>query len=92
MMFAVAFGLAVRVTMSAEQRQQLPFTVVDRGVGATLMRRLERLGKVKGKMHRHQRVEGEREEAEPCGPDRAPPLPRSHSGAPAFGDVGAERF
>jgi hypothetical protein len=43
-------------------------------------------------MHRHQRVEGEREEAEPCGPDRAPPLPRSHSGAPAFGDVGAERF
>ena len=90
-MFAVFFGLAARVTMSAEQRQQLPFAVVDLGVGATLMRRLERLGKLEGKMHRHQRVEGEREEAKPCGPDRAPPLPRSHQGAPAIGDVGAER-
>jgi hypothetical protein len=33
-MFAVFFGLALRVTMSAEQRQQLPFAVIDLGVGA----------------------------------------------------------
>jgi hypothetical protein len=33
-MFAVFFGLALRVTMSAEHRQQLPFAVIDLGVSA----------------------------------------------------------
>ena len=57
--------------MSAEQRQQTPLGAIDLGVGATLVRRLERLGEVEGKVDRHQRVEREREEAEPRGPDPA---------------------
>ena len=89
-MFAVLVGRAVRFTMSAQQRQQTPLGAIDLAMGTAL--RPERLGEVKAKVDRHQRVEGERKEAEPRGPDPASPLSRSHSGAPAIGDVGAERF
>ena len=64
-MFAVLVGRAARFTMSAEQRQQTLLGAIDLDVGAALVRRLERLGEVEGKVHRHQRVEREREEAKP---------------------------
>src|SRR5205085_5251253 len=84
-MFAVLVGRAVRLTMSAEQRQQTLLGAIDLEMGAALLRRLERLGEVEGNMDRHQRIEREREEAETRGPDPASPLSRSHSGAPALG-------
>ena len=40
-------------------------------------------GEIEGKVDRHQRVQGEREEAEPHGPGPASPLPHSHSVTPA---------
>jgi hypothetical protein len=84
-MFAVLVGRAARFTMSAEQRQQTLLGAGELDVGAALLRRLERLGEVEGKVDRHQRVEREREEAEARGPDPASPLSRSHSEAPALG-------
>lgn len=76
-MLAVLVGLPARVMMSDEQRQQMPFAVINLGMGAALGR-LEGLGDIEGKVNRHQRVEGERQEAEPCGPDPASPRPHSH--------------
>jgi len=86
-MFVVLIGLAVRVAMPAKQRKQSPFGITGLGVGATQMCRLERLGYVEGKVDRHQSVEGERQDAEPRGPDPASPLSHSHSVLPANGDL-----
>ena len=84
-MFAVLVGRAARFTMPAEQRQQTPLGVITLDLGAAVLGRFKRLGEVEGKVDRHQRVEREREEAEPRGPDPASPLSRSHSDAPALG-------
>ena len=84
-MFAVFAGCAVRFTMSAEQRQQTLLCAAGLDVRAAMLRRLDRLGEIEGKVDRHQRVERERKEAESRGPDPASPLSRSHSGAPALG-------
>ena len=78
-MFAVLVGRAVRFRMSAEHGQQTPLGAAGLDVGAAVLRRLERLGEVEGKVDRHQRIEREREKAEPRGPDPASPLSRSHS-------------
>ena len=78
-MFVVLIGLAIRVAMAAEHRQQRPFGITDLGVGTAQMRRLERLGEVEGKVDRSQRVEGERQDAEPRGPDPASPISHSRS-------------
>src|SRR6516165_1217308 len=43
-MFVVLIGLAIRVAMAAEHRQQRPFGITDLGVGSAQMRRLERFG------------------------------------------------
>ena len=78
-MFVVLIGLAIRVAMAAEHRQQRPFGITDLGVGTAQMRRLERLGEVEGEADRHQSVEDEREQTESRGPDPASPLSHSHS-------------
>ena len=85
-MFVVLIGLAI-VAMPGKQRQQRPFGITDLGVGAAQACRLERLGEVEGKVDRSQRVEGERQDAEPRGPDPASPLSHSHSVVPANGDL-----
>ena len=77
-MFAVLVRRAIRFTMSTEQRQQTLLDAANLEMGAALLRRLERLGEIEGKVDRHQRVEREREEAETRGPDPASPLSRSH--------------
>lgn len=86
-MFAVLVGLAADVLVADEQRQQMPFGAAGLSVGvdAPLVRRRERLGEIEGDVNRHERVEREREEAEPRGPDRASPFFRSHSGVPVVG-------
>ena len=56
-MFVVLVGLPVRAVMAAEQRQQLPLGIIDFGVRATPVRRLERLGKVESEVDGDQRVE-----------------------------------
>jgi hypothetical protein len=81
-MLVVLVGLAVRVTMSADQREQMPLSVFAFGVSAALRQR-EHLSDIERKVDRHQRVEGEREEAEPRGPNPASPHCPSHSGSPA---------
>jgi len=86
-MFVVLIGLAIRVAMPGKQRQQRPFGITDLCVGAAQVCRLERLGEVEGKVDRSQRVEGERQDAEPRGPDPASPLSHSHSVVPANGDL-----
>jgi hypothetical protein len=78
-MFVVLIGLAIRVAMSAKQRQQRPFGITDLYVGTAQMCRLEGLGEVEGKVDRHQRVEDERKDTESRGPDPASPLSHSHS-------------
>ena len=78
-MFVVLIGLAIRVAMAGKHRQQRPFGITDLCVGAAQACRLERLGEVEGKVDRHQRVEGEREDTESRGPDPASPLSHSHS-------------
>ena len=83
-MFAVLFGLPVRMTVPAEQRQELPFWPFDLSVGAAL-RRLEGFGDIEGEVDRDQRVEDERGEAESRGPDPASPRPHSHPVTPAKG-------
>jgi hypothetical protein len=88
-MFAVLVGRAVRFTMSAEQPQQTLLGAADLNVRAAMVRRLDRLGEVEGEVHRDQRVERERKEAESRGPDPASPLFRSHSGRAGVG--GAEQ-
>ena len=85
MMFAMLAGFVIRRSVSDEQCQQMPFDATGLGVATVLARRLERLGEVEGHVDGHQRVEGERKQAEPRGPDPASPLSRSHSGAPALG-------
>ena len=90
-MLAVLVGLPVRVMMPREQRQQMPFGVVDLGMVGAALRRLEGLGDIKGKVDRHQRVEGECQEAEPRGPDPAPPRPQSGPVAPAQGALICKR-
>jgi hypothetical protein len=85
MMFAVLVGCAARVAMAAEQRPQAPFAIIDLGVGAAQLRRAEELGEVEDKMDRHQRVEGERDEAEPRGPNPASPFSYAHSVTSAVG-------
>ena len=80
-MFAVLFGLPVRMTVPAEQRQQLPLRVVDVSVGAA-PRRLEGFGDIEGEVDRDQRVEDEREKAEPRGPGPTSPGPCSHPVTP----------
>ena len=82
-MFVVLIGLAIRVAMAAEHRQQRPLGTTDLCVGTTQVCRLERVGEVEGKVDRHQRVEGECEEAEARGPDPASPLSHSPSVVPA---------
>jgi hypothetical protein len=85
-MFTMLVGRAVRFTVSAEQRQQTLLGIADLDMGAALLRGPKRaLGEVEGQVDRHQRVEREREEAEPRGPDPASPLSQSHSEAPALG-------
>ena len=84
-MFVELIGLAIRVAMPGKQRQQRPFGITDLCVGAAQVCRLERLGEVEGKVDRSQRVEGERQDAEPRGPDPASPI--SHS---RFGRAGEE--
>ena len=88
-MFVALIRLPIRVAMAAEHRQQRPFGITDLGVGTAQMRRLERLGEVEGKVDRHQRVEGEREDTESRGPDPASPLSHSHSVVPANGGFDA---
>ena len=78
-MFVVLIGLAIRVAMAAEHRQQRPFGITDLCVGTAQLYRLERLGEVEGKVDRHQRVEGECQDAEPRGPDPASPISHSRS-------------
>jgi hypothetical protein len=84
---AVVVGFAADMTVADEERQQMPFgaTGLSVGVRAPMVRRGERLGQVEGNVDRHERIEREREQAEPRGPDRASPLSCSHSGAPALG-------
>ena len=82
-MFVVLIGLAIRVAMAGKHRQQRPFGITDLCVGAAQLCRLERLGEVESKVDRHQRVEGERQDAEPRGPDPASPLSHSPSVVPA---------
>jgi hypothetical protein len=80
-MFVVLVGLPVRAMMSAEQREQMPLGIFAFGVSAALRRR-EDLGEVERKVDWNQRVEGEREEAEPGGPNSASPHPHLHSDRP----------
>ena len=82
MVFATLVGLAVRVTMSAEQRQQMLFDITGRDAGAAQVCRLERLSEAEGQVDRHQRVEHECKEAEPRGPNPASPHCPSHVGSP----------
>ena len=77
-MFVVLIGLAI-VAMPGKQRQQRPFGITDLCVGTAQLYRLERLGEVEGKVDRSQRVEGERQDAEPRGPDPASPISHSRS-------------
>ena len=49
-MFVVLIGLAIRVAMAAEHRQQRPFGITDLCVGTAPVCRLERLGEVEGKV------------------------------------------
>ena len=79
---AALAGLVSGFIMSADQRQQAPFGTTGLIIRRVLRRR-ECLGEIEGNMHRHQRVDSERNEAEPCGPWLASPSPRSHSGVPA---------
>jgi hypothetical protein len=84
--FAVVVRFAAAMTVADEERQEMPVGAsgVCVSVSAPMVRWTQRLGQVEGNMNRHERIEREREEAEPCGPDRASPLSRSHSDAPAF--------
>ena len=66
--FAVLVGLASRLTMAAEQRQQTPFGTADLIMQRVLSCRRERLGKIERQVDRHQCVDGERHQAEPRGP------------------------
>jgi hypothetical protein len=86
-MFVVLIGLAIRVAMAGKHRQQRPFGITDLCVGTAQLYGLERLGEVEGKVDRHQRVEGECQDAESRGPDPASPLFHSHSVVPANGDL-----
>jgi hypothetical protein len=62
-------GPAVPRAMPHQQGQQAPFGAVGRSGYAVLPRcRSKRLGEIEGEVDRHQRVEGERKEAEPYGP------------------------
>ena len=83
-MLAVLVGLPVRLTVSGEPCEQMPFGVIDLGMSAALGR-LEGLGDIESKVNRHQGVEGECQEAEPRGPDPSSTRPHSHPVAPAQG-------
>jgi hypothetical protein len=50
MVFAVLVGRVVRFTMSAEQRQQTLLGAADLDINAAMLRRLERLGEIEGKV------------------------------------------
>ena len=78
-MFVALIRLPIRVAMAAEHRQQRPLGTTDLCVGTTQVCRLERVGEVEGKVDRSQRVEGERQDAEPRGPDPASPISHSRS-------------
>jgi hypothetical protein len=58
---ALLVGCATRLAMSAEQRQQMPFDIIDLGAGPALVCRPRRLGEIEGKMDWHQRIERKRE-------------------------------
>ena len=85
--FAVVVGFAADMTVADEQRQQMPFGAAGLSVGvrAPVVRRRERLGQVEGNVDRHERIEHEREEAEPRGPDPASPTSHSHADTAAIG-------
>jgi len=87
-MFVVLVGLAVRLTISADQRQNMALGIFTLGVSAAL-RRPEHLGEVESKVDGDQRVKGEREEAEPRGPNTASPPPHLNSDRPV--NEGLER-
>ena len=80
LVFVVLVGRTLRFTMAAEQRQQTMLGTTGLLI-CGMPRRRERLGKVERQVDRHQRVDGERQEAEPRGPNRASPTPRSHWGS-----------
>ena len=89
-MLAVLVGLPVRLTVSGEPCEQMPFGVIDLGMSAALGR-LEGLGDIESKVNRHQGVEGECQEADPRGPGPASPRPQPHPVAPAQGALICKR-
>jgi len=70
LVFAVLVGRALRFMMAAEQRQQMTLGTTGLLIHG-MLRRCERLGKVERQVDRHQRVDDERQKAEPRGPLRA---------------------
>jgi hypothetical protein len=75
LVFAMLVGWTLRFMMSDEQRQQMPFGTTGLIIH-DVPRGRERLGKVERQMDRHQRIDGERQQAEPRGPHPLSPTPR----------------
>lgn len=81
-MFAVLVGPVIRVAVSGEQRHYVSVDAIGLGTGTALSRRSKDFGKVERKVYWDQRVQSEREKAEPCSPDLRSPLSQLHLIAP----------
>ena len=77
-MFVVLVGLAVHLTMSADQCQNMPLRIFAHGASAAL-RQPECVGEVEREVDWHQCVDGQRDETEQRGPASASPGQRLYS-------------